>query len=178
VESPDAIALVPDANVSPAPGGGAGAAEASPSRQRAERSRGGARRVQTSVSLPPDLWDSLDELASGAGVSVGELLTTILTGALPETPEVAFAALEQLLVSIAPGEGLQEERNFRLPLELRTSLDELARALGPGPRLQRSLLIRAIVGSRTPSSSEHARELITTRRIAAMRSTMLASATD
>lgn len=153
------------------------APEATSPQQRAERSRLVARRVQTSVSLPPDVWDTLDELGHGAGVSAGELLTTILTGAVPSNAEAAFAALEQLLISIGPDEGLQEERNYRLPLELRTRLDDLARALGPGPRLQRSLLIRAIVASHTPNSSEQARELITTRRIEAMRAMMLAAAT-
>lgn len=149
-----------------------------PPPQRPDRTRLVARRVQTSVSLPPEVWDTLDALGHGAGVSAGELLTTILTGAVPDSVQAAFAALERLLVSIGPDEGLQEERNYRLPLELRTKLDDLARALGPGPRLQRSLLIRAIVASHTPSSSEQARELITTRRIDAMRATMLASATD
>jgi hypothetical protein len=44
------------------------------------------------------------------------------------------AALEQLLDTIQPHEGLHEERNYRLPLELRTQLDDLSAALEPGPR--------------------------------------------
>jgi predicted DNA-binding protein len=136
------------------------------------RSRHAVRRVQTSVSLPPETWDVLDELGQEAGVAAVELLTGILTAGIPDTPESALSALEQLLVTIRPDDGPHEERNYRLPLELRTKLDELSKALGAGPRKQRSLLIRAILASQMPKSGEHARELITTRRLDAMRAAL------
>lgn len=143
---------------------------------RAERPRHAGRRVQTSISLPPETWDALDELGQEAGVSAGELLTSILTVGIPDTPQAALSVLEQLLVSVAPDEGPQEERNYRLPLELRAKLDELAGALGARPRLPRSLLIRAILAIHSPTNGEHARELITTRRVDAMRAALGTSA--
>jgi len=153
---------------------GAKTGESAAGTERRERSRHVARRVQTSVSLPPEVWDMLDELGQGAGVSAGEMLTAVLTAAIPDTPTAALAAVEQLLTSIAPDEGPQEERNYRLPLDLRSKLDELSSALGAGPRL-RSLLIRAILASNAPGSSDEARKLITTRRIDAMRTAMRAA---
>lgn len=144
---------------------------------RAARSRDIARRVQTSISLPPDIWDALDERGQQAGVSVGELLTAVLAAQIPDTPQAMLSTLEQLLVSIPSDEGPHEERNYRLPRELRTKLDELARALGAGPRMQRSMLIRAILAVHLPPNGEQARELITMRRLDAMRAALAASAT-
>jgi predicted DNA-binding protein len=131
-----------------------------------------ARRVQTSMSLPPDMWDGLDELGRATGVSAGELLTVILEGAVPDSPAGALAALEQLLGTIAPDEGLQEERNFRIPLTLRAELDALTDALGRNARVKRSLLIRALLVSHTPTDAGRARELITARRIDSMRAAL------
>lgn len=144
---------------------------------RTARSRDVARRVQTSISLPPDIWDALDELGQQAGVSVGELLTAVLAAQIPDTPQAMLSTLEQLLVSIPSDEGPHEECNYRLPRELRTKLDELARALGAGPRMQRSMLIRAILAIHLPPNGEQARELITMRRLDAMRAALAASAT-
>ena len=134
--------------------------------------------MQTSISLPPEAWDALDDLGQEAGVSGGELLTSILNAGIPDTPQAALGALEQLLVSIPSDEGPHEERNYRLPLELRTKLDEFSKALGSGPRMQRSLLIRAILALHLPKSGEHARDLITTRRLDAVRAALATSATN
>ena len=38
------------------------------------------------MSLPPDVWDGLDELGRAAGVSAGELLTVVLQDAVPTDP--------------------------------------------------------------------------------------------
>jgi len=151
-----------------------GSTDATP---RAARSRDVARRVQTSISLPPEIWDELDELGQQAGVSAGELLTAVLTARIPDTPQAALSALEQLLVSISPDEDPHEERNYRLPRELRTRLDTLSKALGAGPRMQRSMLIRAILAFHLPANGEQAHELITTRRLDAMRAALATSAT-
>jgi len=175
VEEPAGVIAVPPAQKVLAradnglPDGGASASEVAAPSQRAERSRV-ARRIQTSISLPPQLWDTLEEL--GAGVSAGELLTAILSSAMPESVEAAASTLEQLLVDMAPNEGLHEERNYRLPLELRTQLDSLTKRLGSLPRMQRSILIRAILTAHMPGNGEQARELLTARRIHAMRAAM------
>ena len=129
------------------------------------------------MSLPPDVWDRLDELGRAAGVSAGELLTVVLQDAVPETPAGALTAVEQLLGTIAADEGLQEERNYRLPLTLRAELDALSDALGSGARV-RSLLIRALLASNTPAAPDDLRELITARRIDSMRAALLHAGSD
>lgn len=135
-------------------------------RRRSDRSRPGARRAQTSMSLPSSTWDTLDDLAQGAGASTGELLVAILTAASPDSPAAALDAIEQLLVT-ALDDDLREERNYRLPLELRQQLDSLTMTLGPS--VQRSLLIRALLAAHTPQGADAARTLITAQRIDAMR---------
>lgn len=144
--------------------------------QRSQRWRHSARRVQTSMSLPPATWDNLDEVGETAGASAGELLVAILNEAIPQTPADALAAVERLLVSSARNDGPQEERNYRLPLDLRTQLDALTKALGP--QVQRSLLIRALLSAHAPQDGDAARTLITAQRVQAMRSAVGASAAD
>lgn len=144
-----------------------GASDPSPSAEHRERSVRSARRVQTSMSFPPTTWDTLDELGEATSVSAGELLIAILSEAIPDTPAAALAAIEQLLISAAHDDGPHEERNYRLPIDLRTQLDALTKALGPP--VQRSLLIRALLAAHLPQSSDAARELITKHRIRVMR---------
>ncbi len=140
-----------------------------PPMQARRNTRRGEGRVQTSVSLPPPVWDALDELAVAASDSTGRLLIAILAAATPSTPAAAFATVERLLLSQSPDDALHEERNYRLPVDLRTPLDELASALGGGARRQRSLLIRAILAAHAPASATEARELLTLRRLAQLR---------
>lgn len=139
---------------------------AAPARRPARRAEG---RVQTSISLPPDVWDTLDAQAQQASDTTGKLLIAILAAAIPDTPAAAFAVVEQLLLGSGPDDALHEERNYRLPVDLRTRLDELAAALGAGPHRQRSLLIRAILSAHAPSDTAQARELLTQRRLAQLR---------
>jgi hypothetical protein len=113
-------------------------------------------------------------IAAGAGSGVGKMLAAILTAALPDSPAAALAAVEALLVHRRPDDTPQEERNYRLALELRTELDALAQALGPG-RLQRSLLVCALLGAHAPADAEQARELLTAQRIDALRASVLQS---
>lgn len=138
------------------------------------RGRASARRVQTSISLPPAVWDSLDELAEQSATATGALLTALLTTATPESSEAAFAAVEQLLTTTGD-EGRREERNFRLPWELRSQLDTIVKTLGP--RVPRSLLVRAIVAGSIPENPDQARELVTSQRLRAIRTAMRMSAT-
>jgi hypothetical protein len=182
VEEPVGVIAVPTpsavsgqmAPTTTAHGDSVAASEPATPGERGERSRHSVRRVQTSMSLPPATWDTLDELGQASGVSAGELLVAILTGGMPDTPTAALAALEQLLVNSPPDEGPHEERNYRLPLGLRTQLDGLTKVLGPS--VKRSLLIRALLAAHAPQSSDDARELITARRIHTMRTAMHASA--
>jgi hypothetical protein len=172
VEEPVGVIAVPTLSSSPgtrmsADQDSSHATELPTASQRSERSRQGVRRAQTSMSLAPSSWDSLDELGHAAGASAGELLVAILTAAIPDTPAAALEAIEELLVSNAPDEGMHEERNYRLPLDLRTQLDALTKALGPS--VQRSLLIRALLAAHTPDNADNARQLIIARRIAALR---------
>ncbi|MBW3609154.1 MAG: hypothetical protein KY463_12520 [Actinobacteria bacterium] len=97
---------------------------------------------------------------------------------MPDSPASAFSAVEQLLLGDAPDNAGHEERNYRLPLQLRTNLDALASALGSRPRPQRSLLIHALVAAHAPANGDQARELITTQRIDALRAAMRESAAD
>jgi len=174
---------IPGINAPERPSGrdGRGKARATPQRAPSSLDSNGrqtrVRRVQTSVSLPPAMWDTLDALGTHAGVSAGELLAAILERAVPESAADALELLERLLPTIAPDEGLHEERNYRLALELRSRLDTLTQALGrpAGPR--RSLLIRAIAASAMPQGPDYARELVTAVRMGAMRAAVKASAT-
>ena len=177
VEEPAGVIAIDAAEPAPtdSPVRGVGAPKAA---GRPGRPRPAGRRVQTSISLPPETWDTLDALGEAAGVATGELLAAILNGAMPDSPEDALAALEQLLTVIPADDGPHEERNHRLALELRAQLDALVKALGAGPRMHRSLLIRALLATGTPPDSDSARELITARRINAMRSAVLAASSD
>jgi len=141
----------------------------------ATRRRGAARRVQTSISMQPARWDRLDKLAQDASAPTGELLSAILTSAVPNSAEDALAMIEQLLTTDAPDHGLHEERNFRLTLELREQLDTIAKTLDDGPRLQRSLVVRAIVAAATPTNADDARALLTAVRLNSMRAAMTAA---
>ena len=134
------------------------------------------RRYQTSISLPPALWSDFDRTATDAGISTGELLTAVLRNGLPQSPESALDALERLLDHIPPDEGLLEERNYRLPLQLREALDRLAKILTPGPRGNRSLLVRAILVDHPLTTAEQARELANALRIQAIRESLHAAA--
>lgn len=169
VEEPAGAISVPALATDPAQEGSGGPPDG-PSRPapgpRSDRCRQGARRAQTSMSLPPASWDMLDELSHATGASTGELLVAILGQAIPDSPTVALDVIEQLLVN-APDETLREERNYRLPLDLRAQLDALTKALGPS--VQRSLLVRALLAAHSPQGAADARTLITARRIAVMR---------
>lgn len=168
IEAPAGVIAVPVGTTnSPKNPSDDGVATGQPAPPTGAPARLGARRVQTTIRLAPEMWDNLDELARGAGVSTGELMSTVVTEALPDSPDAALLAVEQLLTDSAPDDGLLEERNFRLSLALRQRLDALARALGSDRK--RSLLIRALLHTHTPADSRAARELVTTRRIDEMR---------
>jgi hypothetical protein len=113
--------------------------------------------IQTSVLLPPTMWDRLLELAREAGglASPNRLLIDILvTG--PQSVQDAADDLEHFLqlpaAQSAVGEPW-EERNLRLPVDLRRRLDDHRRILSEAgvPDATRARLIAATVHQRGPA---------------------------
>ena len=135
------------------------------------------RRVQTSMSLPPELWVELERLAHGAGLTPGEVLHAVLRKGFPDSPEAALASLERVLDRMPVDEGLLEERNYRLSLEVREGLDRLSKMLSVGPRsrMHRSLLIRAILLDQMLATPVEARELVNGLRVQDMRESLRAA---
>ena len=164
------------AQSAPAPGRGAPKRRASRRRAAADdgpvavaETAGMARRVQTSISLPPDAWVGLDELARASGYPARQLLVGVLAASLPTNVEDALQLTESLVVGLVPDSTHEpnEERNYRLPLPVRRRLDALAGDLGP--RVTRSLLIHAILARHLPSSAADAHALMTRELVASMR---------
>ena len=136
--------------------------------------------IQTSVLLPPATWDRLLELAREAGglASPNRLLIDILvTG--PQSVQDAADDLERFLQlpasETAVGEPW-EERNLRLPVDLRRRLDDNRRILSEAgvPDATRARLIAATVHRRGPSTPEEARALMAERRAEAFREALTA----
>jgi hypothetical protein len=132
--------------------------------------------VQTSVLLPPLLWDRLADLATGAGslTTANRLLIAILHGRGPRDLAQAVEDLEAFLSLPADqshvGE-LWEERNVRLPIELRTRFDRLTRELAAAGVVQatRANLVTATLMLRGPNTAEDARTLMADLRAEAFR---------
>ena len=132
--------------------------------------------VQTSVLLPPFLWDRLADLASESGplTTTNRLLIAVLHGRGPRDLAQAADDLEGFLS--LPGEqtrvgDLWEERNVRLPIELRTRLDGLTRELAAAGVVQatRANLVAATLLLRGPDTAEDARTLMADLRAQAFR---------
>ena len=132
--------------------------------------------VQTSVLLPPFLWDRLADLASGAGslTTANRLLIAVLHGRGPRDLAQAADDLEAFLSLPAEqsrvGE-LWEERNVRLPIELRTRFDGLTRDLAAAGVVHatRAHLVAATLLLRGPDTAEDARTLMAELRAQAFR---------
>jgi hypothetical protein len=132
--------------------------------------------VQTSILLPPFLWDRLAELASGAGslTTANRLLIAILHGRgaldLSQAAEDLEAFLSLPADQSRVGE-LWEERNVRLPIELRTRFDRLTRELAAAGVVQatRAHLVAATMLLRGPDNAEDARTLMADLRAEAFR---------
>jgi hypothetical protein len=142
-----------------------------PSAGKAERSV--TRRVpsvQTSVLLPGFLWDRLATLASEtAGLATpNRLLVDILHAKAAVTTQQAAEDLEQFLClpcERTVGERW-EERNIRLPAELRDRLDEHRRKFASAGVRDATCahLVAATIILRGPTTAEQARELMAERR--------------
>ena len=132
--------------------------------------------VQTSVLLPPFLWDRLAELASESGplTTTNRLLIAVLHGRGPRDLAQAADDLEGFLSLPAEQSrvgDLWEERNVRLPIELRTRLDGLTRELAAAGVVQatRANLVAASLLLRGPDTAEDARTLMADLRAQAFR---------
>ena len=132
--------------------------------------------VQTSVLMPPFLWDRLADLATGAGslTTANRLLIAILHGRGPSGLAQAAEDLEAFLSLPADqshvGE-LWEERNVRLPIELRTRFDRLTRDLAAAgvDQATRAHLVTATLLLRGPETADDARRLMADHRAEAFR---------
>jgi hypothetical protein len=141
--------------------------------------------LQTSVLLPSFIWDHLARLASEAGglTTANRLLIAVLEAEGPRDLSQAGEDLERFLALPAEQSGLGEpweERNVRLPIELRKHLDELKQSLtaaGLGPAV-RAHLIAASWLLRGPSTAAEARDLITEVRAETFRRALAAETTS
>ncbi len=132
--------------------------------------------VQTSVLLPPALWDQLARLAgeSGGLATPNQLLIDILEDRGPANIENAAEDLERFLslpvTQTCLGEPW-EERNVRLPTTLRRRLDEHRRTLSAAGlrHATRAHLVAATILLRGPGGGEEARALMAERRAGAFR---------
>jgi hypothetical protein len=139
--------------------------------------------VQTSILLPPFVWDRLDRLAAeAAGLTTPtRLLIDVLAGG-PESVADAAEELERFLALPPQDSGLGEpweERNLRLPVELRRRLDAHRRALAEaGVRhATRAHLVAATILARAPATGDEARVMMAERRAEAFRRAIETTAT-
>jgi hypothetical protein len=132
--------------------------------------------VQTSVLLPPSLWDQMARLASGLGglATPNRVLIDVLEARGPRDLEQAAEDLDRFLSLPVDQTGVGdpwEERNVRLPIELRKRLDELRRRLTAAGLTEatRAHLIAASLVLRGPRSGEEAHAIVAERRTEALR---------
>ena len=139
--------------------------------------------VQTSILLPSFVWDRLDRLAAeAAGLTTPtRLLIDVLAGG-PESVAEAAEELERFLALPPEDSGLGEpweERNLRLPVELRRRLDGHRRALADaGVRhATRAHLVAATILARAPTTGDEARAMMAERRAEAFQRAIETTAT-
>lgn len=139
----------------------------------APRQGGRAQTVQTSVLLPAPMWEHLATLAAEAGslTSTNQVLVMILQ-AQGSNLELVGEDLNRFLAS---SDGVLrapwQERNVRLPINLRHDLDLLRDALISAglDQATRSHLIAAILTFHTPQTGEQMRQLLAEQRAEALR---------
>jgi hypothetical protein len=139
----------------------------------ASRQGGRAQTVQTSVLLPAPMWEHLTALATEAGslTNTNQVLIMILQ-AHGGNLELVGEDLNRFLASsddvlTAPW----QERNVRLPINVRHNLDLLRDALISAglDQATRSHLIAAILTFHTPKTGEQMRELVAEQRAETLR---------
>jgi hypothetical protein len=139
----------------------------------ASRQGGRAQTVQTSVLLPAPMWEHLTALAADAGslTNTNQVLIIILQ-AHGSDLELVGEDLNRFLASSddvlrAPW----QERNVRLPINLRHNLDLLRDALTSAglDQATRSHLVAAILTFHTPQTGEQMRKLLAEQRSETLR---------
>jgi Arc/MetJ-type ribon-helix-helix transcriptional regulator len=147
---------------------------AKPARPRAARAAGALQRdggevpfygcgrpVQTSVSLDADCARLLEELARAAHVAVSALAVAAMQAGLPAHSDQARMAIVDERVSRAGAVPARVERNFRLPEQLRTRVDELVAAAREHlPRVNRADLVNAALHRGLPTDAQQAADLV------------------
>jgi hypothetical protein len=132
-----------------------------------------AQTVQTSVLLPAPMWEHLTALAAEAGslTNTNQVLIIILQ-AHGSDLELVGEDLNRFLASsddvlTAPW----QERNVRLPINLRHNLDLLRDALTSAglDQATRSHLVAAILTFHTPQTGEQMRQLLAEQRSETLR---------
>jgi hypothetical protein len=157
-ESRSTRSRAPDGTPGPAPG---------------SRQGGRAQTVQTSVLLPAPMWEHLTALAAEAGslTNTNQILIIILQAHGSDLKLVG----EDLNRFLASCDGVLrapwQERNVRLPINLRHNLDLLRDALISAglDQATRSHLIAAILTFHTPKTGEQMRELVAEQRAETLR---------
>ena len=123
-------------------------------------------RVQTSIALDAEQAGLLEELARAAHVTVNALAVASLHAGLPTRGDDALNAIVDERVRRV---GLTRvERNLRIPLQLRTRMDELVAIARPRvPHVNRADLVNAALVRGLPTDAQQAAELVTdyTRRL-------------
>ena len=125
-------------------------------------------RVQTSIALDADHARLLDELARAGHVTVNALAVAALQAGLPaHSPDALTAIVDERVRSVGHS---RVERNLRIPVQLRTRIDELvAAARDRVPRVKRADLVNAALGRGLPADAQQAATLVAdfTRRLEA-----------
>ncbi len=137
-----------------------------PARADAQPFYGTGQRVQTSIALDAEQAGLLEELARAAHVTVNALAIASLHAGLPTRGDDALNAIVDERVRRV---GLTRvERNLRIPLQLRTRMDELVAIARPRvPHVNRADLVNAALVRGLPTDAQQAAELVTdyTRRL-------------
>jgi hypothetical protein len=162
-----------------------GRQQAAPDDVPADRRRSQAqvprRTVQTAICMPIDLWHKLEHLASeladhGQSTTTNGVLIATLRQHTPEHTEHAAALVAEYLrrppEQRSAGEPI-EERNVRLPAQLRERLDRHRRVLATvGRDFARSNLISAALTLHGPRNIDDAIALLTDLRDADVRAAL------
>jgi hypothetical protein len=122
---------------------------------------GGGRGLQTSIALDTPRAELLAELSRATSLSMNAIAVAAIHAGLPTSTDAARELILAERVDRAGARKPRLETNLRLPLQLRTRVDELtAGARELLPRSERADLINATLGRGLPHQAEAAAELV------------------
>ncbi len=112
--------------------------------------------------MSPSVADRIAVLVRQLGRGSGnKLIVAVLSAELPGDRDAALQLMGKYLASRAPEDAGAIEKNMRVPPELLKQLDQLvSKAQELVPRVNRSLLVNAILASSLPDDAERAAELV------------------